>query len=330
MALSKRKRIEQLLNGEKADRPGVALWRHWPGDDQDPVELAHSTLDWQRQFDWDFVKVSPDSSFCVECWGAKSRWVGNNEGNRQYIMHPIEIADDWDTIFPADPLSGRLGEQIQCLDIVGRGLGGETPFIQTIFSPTAQLKYLAGKDRVLVEMRTHRVAVEKALNAITETTIRFLDAMKSTGVDGIFFALQMATPHDLTLDEYAHFGRPYDFRILETADQLFWFNLLHLHGQDAYFDQVADYPVQAINWHDRESAPSLEDARVHFTGGLVGGLRQWDTMLHGTPEDVRCEAANAIEQTDGRGFILGTGCVTPITAPWRNLRAVRQAVELDA
>ena len=327
MTISKRNRLERHLNGEKADRPGVALWRHWPGDDQDPVELARSTIAWQEQFDWDFVKVSPDSSFCVECWGAASRWVGNNEGNRQYVTHPIEMVDDWDAIRPVDPLSGRLGGQIQCLEILGRELDGETPFIQTIFSPTSQLKYLAGKDRVLVEMRTHRAAVEKALNAITETTIRFLEAMKPTGADGIFFALQMATPHDLTRDEYSHFGRPYDLRILEAANQLFWFNLLHLHGQDAYFDLVADYPVQAINWHDRESAPSLADARGQFAGGLVGGLRQWDTMLHGTPEDVCCEAADAIEQTDGRGFILGTGCVTPITAPWRNLRAVRQAVE---
>ena len=223
---------------------------------------------------------------------------------------------------------GRLGGQIQCLEILGQEFAGETPFIQTIFSPTSQLKYLAGKDRVLVEMRTHRAAVEKALQAITETTIRFLEAMKQTGVDGIFFAVQLATPHDLTRGEYECFGRSYDLQILEAAADLFWFNLLHLHGQDAYFDLVADYPVAAINWHDRESRPTLAEARQQFAGGLVGGLRQWDTMLHGTPEDVRCEAADAIAQTDGRGFILGTGCVTPITAPWGNLRAVRQAVEI--
>ncbi len=200
MTYSKRDRLEQLIAGEKADRPGVALWRHWPGDDQDPKELARSTIAWQQLYDWDFVKVSPDSSFCVECWGAKSQWVGNNEGNRQYVSHPIEVVEDWDAIRPVDPLSGRLGGQIESLEMIGREFAGETPFIQTIFSPTAQLKYLAGKHRVLVEMRTHRVAVENALQAITETTIRFLEAMKPTGVDGIFLALQMATPHELTLE----------------------------------------------------------------------------------------------------------------------------------
>ncbi|MCP4166228.1 MAG: uroporphyrinogen decarboxylase [Chloroflexi bacterium] len=327
MTLTKRERIERLIAGEKADRPGVALWRHWPGDDQDSAELARSTLEWQAQFDFDFVKVSPDSNFCVEDWGARSQWIGNNEGNRQYIEHPIQNAGDWDSIQPQDPRAGRLGAQAQCLDMLGTALEPDTPFIQTIFSPTSQLKYLAGKERVLYEIRTHPDGVEKALQVITETTLRFLHAIKGSGVAGIFFAIQMATPHELTLAEYQRFSHPYDSTILEAANDLFWFNLLHLHGQDGYFDQVATYPVQAINWHDRESEPSLAAARSQFGGALVGGLRQWDTMLHGTPADVYSETADAINQTEGRGFILGTGCVTPITTPLRNIRAARQAVE---
>lgn len=327
MALSKRERLERLMAGERADRPGVALWRHWPGDDQDAVELARSTIEWQQQYDWDFVKVTPDSNFCVDCWGVRSRWAGGDEGSRKYVSHPIEVVDDWDAITPGDPLAGRLGNQIHCLELLGREFGEETPFIQTIFSPTAQLKLLAGKDRVLVEMRLHPAAVEKALQALTQTILDFMEEMKATGAAGIFFATQMATPHELSPEEYLRFGRPYDLQILEAANESFWFNLLHLHGRDAYFDLVTDYSVQAINWHDRESWPSLAEARSLYGGALVGGLSQLETMLYGTPDDVRCEAADAIEQTDGRGFILGTGCVTPITSPLRNLRAVRQAVE---
>ena len=60
---------------------------------------------------------------------------------------------------------------------------------------------------------------------------------------------------------------------------------------------------------------------------MLGGLRQWDTMMRGTPDEVRAEAADAIRQTGGRRFILGTGCVTPITAPWANLRTARAVVE---
>ncbi len=85
--------------------------------------------------------------------------------------------------------------------------------------------------------------------------------------------------------------------------------------------------MQVVNWHDRETPPTLAEGQGRIKGAVAGGLRQWETMLRGTPDDVRREAADAIAQTGGRRFILGTGCVTPITAPWANLRAARQAVE---
>jgi uroporphyrinogen decarboxylase len=327
MKLSKRERLERLLAGEQADRPGVALWRHWPGDDQIPEELARSTLAWQQQFDWDFVKVTPDSNFAVDGWGAESVWQGGDEGSRRYVHHPIRTPADWLQIKPLDPYQGRLGGQRRCLTILGRELGERTPFIQTIFSPIAQLKYLAGRERALEHIRRYPDAVHQALDAITETILRFLEAIQPTGVAGIFYALQMATPEDLTREEYLALGRPYDLRILSAARERYWFNLLHLHAPHAYFDLVTDYPVQAINWHDREGPPELAAARKHFGGALVGGLRQRETMLLGTPEDVRREAADAMAQTEGRGFILATGCVTMITSPLGNIRAARQAVE---
>ena len=37
---TKRKRLEATIAGEAVDRPPVALWRHWPGDDQD-LSLIH-------------------------------------------------------------------------------------------------------------------------------------------------------------------------------------------------------------------------------------------------------------------------------------------------
>ncbi len=94
------------------------------------------------------------------------------------------------------------------------------------------------------------------------------------------------------------------------------------------FDLLAEYPVQASNWHDQETPPSLAEGREKVTGAVLGGLRQWETMLRSDPEQVHAETRAAVEQTGGRGFILGTGCVTPISVPWSNLRAVRESVEI--
>ncbi len=324
-SMSKRARLEATIAGQAVDRMAVALWRHWPGDDQRAEDLARATLDFQRIFDFDFIKVTPSSNYCVADWGAETRWVGNQEGTRDWGLRVIQRPEDWAQIEMLNPYSGLLDEIRRALAIIHGEVGEAVPFIQTIFNPLAQAKNLAGA-RLLADLRQHPEAVKAGLETITESSVRFIDEARENGIAGIFLALQHATYDLLTEAEYQEFGRPYDLRVLEAAQGL-WFNLLHLHGANVMFDMVTDYPVQAINWHDQTTPPSLGEARDRFPGALVGGLRQWETMLRGTPDWVRAEVQSAIEDTGGRRLIVGTGCVTPITAPVGNIRAAREAVE---
>jgi uroporphyrinogen decarboxylase len=324
--MTKRERLEATIRGEAADRVPVALWRHFPVDDQDPNELAASTLAFQRQYDFDFIKVTPASSFCVRDWGVEDYWLGNEEGTREYSHHPVRFPEHWSALPRLEPDQGALGAQLRCLELIHQAVGDEVPFIQTIFNPLSQAKNLVGRQNLVAQLRENPVAVRTGLEAITVTTVRFIEAARERGIAGIFLAVQHASWALLCDREYEEFGLPFDRRLLEAAEGL-WLNVLHLHGDRVMFDLLADYDVQVINWHDRETPPSLGEGQDRFPGAVLGGLRQWDTMLRGTPEEVRQEAADAIAQTGGRRFILGTGCVTPITAPWGNLRAARDAVE---
>ncbi len=323
--MTKRERLEATVAGHLVDRPAVALWRHWPGDDQRAEDLARATVDFQRTYDFDFIKCMPNSNYCIADWGAESHWVGNEEGTREWGRPVIQHPEDWTCLPLLDPYRGMLGEHRQALELIGKAVGEEVPFIQTIFNPLAQAKNLAG-ERLLVHLRQHPDAVKAGLEMITESTIHFIEAARATGLAGIFLALQHATYDLLSEAEYHEFGCPYDLRILAAAEGL-WLNVLHLHGDHVMFDLVADYPVQAINWHDRETPPSLREAQVRFPGALIGGLHRLETMLRGTPENVRAEVGGAIEDTRGRRLIVGTGCVMFITTPVGNIRAARNAVE---
>lgn len=326
MGMTKRERLEATIRGEATDRPPVALWRHFPGDDQDPAELAASTVAFQRQYDFDFVKVTPASSFCVRDWGAEDRWIGNEEGTRQYTRRPVVKPEDWGALQPLDPEWGALGAQLRCLELIHEALGDEVPFIQTIFNPLTQAKNLAGQQVMLAHLRQAPDAVRAGLAIIAESTMRFVEAARQRGIAGIFWAAQHASYELLSEAEYREFGVSFDRHLLEAADGL-WLNVLHLHGGRVMFDLLADYPVQVINWHDRETPPTLGEGQSRVKGAVLGGLRQWETMVRGSPADVRREVLDAFRQTGGRRFILGTGCVTPITAPWANLRAARAVVE---
>ncbi len=324
--MDKRERLQATLRGEPVDRVPVALWRHFPVDDQDPTNLAAATVEWQKQYDFDLVKVTPASSFCLKDWGAEDQWMGNPEGTRDYTNRVVVKPEDWTGLKGLDPRQGHLGRQLQALELIRAGLGQDTPILQTVFSPLSQARNLVGAAELPVHLRQHPQALKVALDVITETTVRFVEAARRTGIDGIFYALQMATTRVFSVAEYQEFGEPYDRRVLDAADGL-WLNLAHLHGEDVMFDLAAGYGTAVINWHDTETPPTLAEGLKQARGAVCGGLRQWETMVRGTPEQVRSEAHAAIDQTGGRRLILGTGCVTPTTAPRANLRAAREVVE---
>jgi len=70
----------------------------------------------------------------------------------------------------------------------------------------------------------------------------------------------------------------------------------------------------------------LTEAQKLFAGVLCGGMRQ-DTLVYEAASEVRSEAADAIDQTHGKRFILGTGCVVPVIASHGNILAARKSVE---
>ena len=220
-----------------------------------------------------------------------------------------------------DPIAPHLAGQLACLRQIRAGLGPNTPMLQTVFNPLSQAKNLAGQNTLLVHLRKHPEAVMKGLQTIALTTRRFTEAALETGIDGIFFAVQHAQATLLNENEFKQFSQSLDLQILDSAQGL-WCNMLHIHGEDIYFEQVSKYPVQIVNWHDRETPPSLAQAQKIFKGVLCGGLSR-ETLVYKTTQDVWKEKEDAIRQTHGQRLIVSTGCVVPVIAPHGNFVAAK-------
>ncbi len=327
---SKRKRLETAIAGGKVDRLPVALWRHWPGDDQDAAALAAAHLKWQADYDWDLVKVGPASSYSVADWGVVDRWEGHIEGTRKTTYYPVQSPADWESLRPLDPGRGMLAKQIEALRLIGEGLhggtrGGSTPFIATVFSPLSMAKHLAGNETMLSHMRYSPDAFRYGLEMLTESILRFIDAARATGIAGIYYAVQHAAYPLMSRDEFETFGRLYDLQVLENAADL-WCNIVHLHGTRVMFDLVADYPAAFLNWHDRDTGLPLAEGLSQIRGAASGGVSQWTIHQEG-PEEMLAEVADARRQTGDRRLLLSTGCVIMTTTPLRNIRTFRGAVE---
>jgi uroporphyrinogen decarboxylase len=315
-----RQRIERCLLGEFQEKTPIALWRHFPVDDQTPDGLANAILDFQKSYDFDVVKVTPASSFSIKDWGVEDEWRGNTEGTREYQRRIINSPDDWLKLQTLDPYKGALGDQLACIKMICDELGPGVPVLQTIFAPLAQAKNLVGGQRLLVHLHQYPEAVQTGLKTITESTRRFVEAACHIGIAGIFYAVQHGSYQLLSVDEYIKFCRGYDLELLEVVSEK-WLNMLHLHGEHIMFEHFLDYPVQVINWHDRETFPNLVEGQSLYPGVVCGGLQRINTMELGSPEQVYSEARDAILATNNKRFILGTGCVLSITTPRANIQA---------
>jgi uroporphyrinogen decarboxylase len=196
-----------------------------------------------------------------------------------------------------------------------------TPFIQTIFSPLAQFKNLVGKTNIGYFIRCYPNETLGLLKIISETTIIFINECKRRNIDGIFYAVQQAAFDQLNETEYINFGKKYDLQVLASANEL-WLNVLHIHGTKIMFDLLKDYPCQILNWHDRETSPTLKEAKLSTDKVLCGGLSRIEAMVLGNEKTIHSEIIDAIQQTASTKFILSTGCVLLLTTPQGNIETV--------
>ena len=152
--MRKRERLERAIAGEPVDRVPVALWRHWPGDDQRYADLARSTIDFQHDYNWDFVRVMPSRNYQVVDYGLQDEWEGHSRGIRCITKRPISRSLAWTELRPLSPQRGALAQQVQCLRLIGQALQSDTaPILQTIYSPFVQAAQLASSQKALRDMR---------------------------------------------------------------------------------------------------------------------------------------------------------------------------------
>ncbi|MGI2335524.1 MAG: uroporphyrinogen decarboxylase family protein [Dehalogenimonas sp.] len=325
--MNKRERIQAVIAGKEIDRVPVGFWRHWPGDDQRPDTLAAVTLDYQRRFDLDFIKFPVSSVYCVDDYGIEHAYQGNSNGDREYLSRIIFTPEDWLKIKPLDINQGTYGWHLESLKQVLAERDTDTPVIVTMFNPMAMAAYLAGDELLLAHIRQYPEKVMLALKALAETSARFINACIKLGADGVFLSTRFASYEMVTEQEYLSFGRSGDLKVLQAAAEG-WFNVLHLHGQHPMMKLLADYPVQAINWHDVTSDIDLAVASRIFPGVLMGGVEQSQTLLNGTPEAVSDQSSSAISRLDGRRLILTPGCTYSLGVPESNLLALRHSVDI--
>ena len=330
--MQKRERLERAIAGEALDRAPVALWRHWPGDDQRYADLARSSIDFQHDYNWDFVRLMPARAYQVVDYGVQDFWDGDTRGIRKISKRVVNRSLDWTEIRPLSPTRGHLLQQAQCARLVGEALGAEgVPILQTVYSPLIQAAQLAGREKALRDMRVRADRLRSGLNQLTESTLRFLDTLKHIpGLAGVFLVTEFASHELMSEAEYRLSVLPHLRSILDALPEHWWLNIVQAGGRAPMLPLFSTLPIQALNWDTGLESDSLSSAKGEFRFAACGGLTDDEHLLKGTPTLIHAAIREALKQTESRRLIVSGSGAGRVNLPLSNMRAVRSGVEAQS
>lgn len=301
--LTKLERFSAAVRGDAVDHPPVGAWVHFASEHLPAADVARLHVAFHRAYDFDFVKVMNDYRFPLP-GGARA----------------VATRDDLLRIRPLGTDAPHFAEQLACLGEIRAAVGPSVPMLETLFDPLQTLVRASGASAREVVF-AHPDAGHAALDAITQSLVGYIGALKDLRVDGLFYSINGAVRPDkggLTDAQFAEFVAPYDARVLAAAEGLT--RVAHVHGFDLMFERCAAYPVEVFSWSHLRSAPSLAEARSLTGAALMGGMDETAVARQSVVEleaDIQRSAAEA----GGRRFIVAPGCTFPPDTPSRMFHA---------
>lgn len=341
-------RIKALLEGTPIDRTPIGGWYHMPLVDRNVTDFTRELIASTDVNRWDFIKIMTNGHFYTEAYGGEIDFSKTyNRWNGTIKKYPIRTAEDAANL-PVLGIDNPVWQrELAILRVLKDYYQDRVPIVATIFNPLTAVQECAGcldpspMLRLMVEAPD---ALHKALEAMTQTNINYLDGLFQEGIDGIFLANQYSMSHILTDAQYDEFVTPYEARVLEHCKGHTWFNMAHIHGSQnlrmdpylAYGDDV----LQALNWEccpvgvPEEQVASVKKIRPRTNKILITGIDQGHDFI--TPENDR-EAVKAVlkqrfqtvkEENGSNRFIFAPGCCFDAGGSYLNALLYEVAEEL--
>lgn len=329
MKLSHKERINRTLEGKDIDRPAISMWRHFYDRENTGKGIVDVMIEFQRKYDWDFMKINTRASYHIEDWGAKFVFSDNPLIKPQRVDFPIKNKIDWEKIKILDWRNGALSETLGAVSDLVAEIGDEVHCLPTIFSPLSIAADLAENDLRFVEILHDEPAeLKMALEAITVTFAGFVRDLMKAGAAGIFFATTEWASRDLlTEEEYLEFGQPYDLEVLKSA-QSGIFNVIHICNKNNMLPLFKNYPAQVLSWNPfDEGNLSIHQAAQIFDMTFLTGVDHIQTMAKGLPGNVKKQIEDSLRDTPAGKLMIGPGCALKVNTPEENIKAAIETVE---
>jgi MtaA/CmuA family methyltransferase len=281
----------------------------------------------------DVICIGADNFYIAEGFGCVST---RSEDELPSLSTPAlsAIEDVYGLEVPDPTRDGRMPLMLEAIRLLRRAVGDEVAIRAPGTGPFALASYFVGSQQWLLDIALaeagldegKEAAVHHALGLAADALAGFGKACFDAGADLIQCGDSLASCNVISPRTYERYAWPYQERIFaQWREHKIRAGLLHICGNSTQV--LGLYRDTGAALIEIDAAVDLGDASRRLAGSatIVGNVDTVTELLQATPEKTAAAARRCIEQTGGRHFILGSGCLIPRYTPVANVRALVEA-----
>ncbi len=320
--MDRRTRVLNALNKKPVDRVPVGFWYHFGGEEAKGESCVQAHLNYVKSAGIDMIKIMCDGFFPYP------------------VPSDVVTAGDWKKLKPLGKDHPFIKDQVWRAKRIVDEAGKDYPVFYNVFAPFSSIRFGAGEERVMKDIKEDPLAVMHALDVIAKDNALLAELLVTeAGCDGVYYCVQGGEEGRFTPAEYNKLIRPSDLYVLEHVNRFSENNIMHCCGWAGAKNQMAlwqDYPVKCINWAVYVEEMPLDEGRYFFGNrACMGGFQSLHRagqshagVLHnGTKEEVQAFTKETIVNFGKIGLLLGADCTV---GEYINHERIRWVVEAAA
>lgn len=315
--MNKRERVIAALEGRETDRVPVGFWYHFPEEKQKGQACIDAHIEFYKNTNQDFIKIMCDGYFGYP---------------NETLMNMKSVSD----LYNMKPLGKDhpfIREQVERAKAIVDAVGNECCAFYNVFCPLSYFRLQIDWDKMMECIKEDKEAVKYACSVISEDAIELTKALiEEAGCDGIYYCVQNAELFRFTAEEYRDIVEPYDLKVLDFANSISRYNILHCCGWSGDKNRVEvwkNYRAAAVNWAVYVENMTLPEGKNFFnTNCVLGGFdnRKEGILYSGTMEEIKRETKRLTEENGKTGFIIGADCTLSNDIDLDRIKCVIDAV----
>lgn len=241
------------------------------------------------------------------------------------VGHIIDSEEDADALRVPEVGEGRTGRYIDAIRLAKQMIC-DRPVFAGVIGPYSLAGRLMGVSEIMIDCYDEPEAVETVLGKCTEFLIKYINAYREAGADGVVMAEPLTGMLSPRLAE--EFSEPYVKRIADACRRDDFAVIYHNCGNNTVkmIDSILRTGCDAYHFGD---AVEMSDilAAVPDDIPVLGNVSPSAHFLSGTPGQMRIETLRQLnEYSKHKNYIISSGCDIPPASPWDNIDAFFGAV----